>query len=156
MSDASLPLANSSRTRRLRTLGKRLLAVFISYEVLTYALATVQAVGLSLPTMVTANGAASAAECDDRIQAVADTVAGFRRDHPDSQMTYTSHGVEALIQSMPRCPAGGHYEVMPPGTVLKTERGTNFVVTRDRVVVRCVHDDGTAFHRGIGMTFCGH
>lgn len=153
MSDATLPIALSPRTKRLRTLGKRILQVFISYEVATYSLATVQAIGLSLPAMVNTEGAALSTECDQRIQSVADLLARFRSDHPDSPATYTPAGVQALTQSMPQCPEGGRFEVLLPGTPMKTERGTTFMVTRDKVVVRCVHEDGTVFHSGIGMAF---
>jgi hypothetical protein len=153
VSDATLPIALTPRTKRLRTLAKRALQVFISYEVATYSLATIQAIGLSLPTMVNSEGAALASECDQRIQVVADTVARFRSDQPNSPVTYSPQGVAALTQSLPQCPDGGRFEVIAAGTTIKTERGTNFMVTRDRIVVRCVHEDGSVHHKGIGMAF---
>jgi hypothetical protein len=153
LSDATLPISITKRRARLLTFSKRLLQVFISYEVATYSLATLQAIGLSLPTMVPQEAKAVSFECDKNLQAVTDTIAQFRTAHLESTAPYNSSVVANLVKSMPQCPGGGHYEVLVPGMTVKTESGANFVVTRDRVVARCVHEDGTTFHSGLAVSF---
>lgn len=97
--------------------------------------------------MVPPHAASAATECDRNLQAVTDSLAQFRDAHPESPVTYTIDGIAKLTQSMPHCPEGGRYEFSQPGASVQTDGGADFVVTRHQVVGRCVHQDGSPFHR---------
>lgn len=153
MSDTSLSFPIARRISRKRIFVKRVLQVVISYEVATYALAAVQALGLTLPAMVPDMGSTPSVTCEHRLQAVANRVAEFRIARPDSPLTYRESGILALVESLPKCPDGGRYEVVAPGTVVRTEQGTTFVASREQVVVRCVREDGRPLHSDMALAF---
>lgn len=124
----------------------------ISYEVATYALATVQATGLTLPAMVDPAPAANAAICRNHLQSVVDEAARFRALRPDVPLVSLDEGLGASVtRGMPRCPSGGHYELVPSGTSVVTDGGASIVASVDRLAARCVGEDGAEVHAGVAL-----
>ncbi|MGV3616057.1 MAG: hypothetical protein ACO1SV_12045 [Fimbriimonas sp.] len=152
MADTAFPphVASERPRLRIRRFAKRLVQVVISYEVVTYALATVQATGLTLPAMVDPAPAANAATCRLRLQHVVEEAARFRSMRADVPLLSLESGVGAAVtRDLPRCPLGGRYELVPSGTSVVTTSGASIVTSSSLLAGRCVGEDGDECHPGV-------
>lgn len=140
---ADLTLSPSRfRVPTLAILGKRFVAVLISYEVLAYGLASVQAMGLTLPTMVDQSIQSDPrAKCAENIHRIVIAAEDWQRNHPDRAwrrptLAELSHDIDG---GMPKCPDGGAYELVPAGRTLRIVDGPTAVVPAGRIAIRCGH-----------------
>ncbi|MGV3616651.1 MAG: hypothetical protein ACO1SV_15090 [Fimbriimonas sp.] len=133
-----------SRVRPLPFAGlaKRLLTAVISYEVLAYGLASVQAMGLTLPTMVDENRPNPRAICQANLTRIVRVAEGWDKNHPDR--TFPRPKLEDLARDLPgglpTCPDGGHYEIVKAGRTLRIVDGPRAVVPEGRIAIRCTGD----------------
>lgn len=150
LTNSATPSSIFDRRAQLTALGKKLLALAVSYEVATYSLATVQAVGLTLPTMVNGGPVVGKTECAKNMIKILDAAQQWKAVHPGA----TSDGprlsdLKPFIDALPNCPTGGQYEMVQPGQTLKIE-GKSVVVPENRVAVRCVHNhEADSYHGGM-------
>jgi type IV pilus assembly protein PilA len=131
--------------------GKKIAAIAVSYELVTYALATVQAVGLTLPTMVHGGPAEGKAACQVNMQKILGAAEQWKEMHPGFHLHRPRMSeLKPLLAALPQCPDGGTYEMVYPGHTLRVQDGTMVVVPEDRVAVRCVHEHGVdGYHGGL-------
>jgi hypothetical protein len=151
------PGVDGKLRNRLASIGKKLLAVAVSYEILTYALATVQAVGLTLPAMVHGGPAVATSQCRSNQVAILEAVSEWKRDHPGGQARIKLSEIKGYLTTTPQCADGGTYQIVSPGHTLEID-GQTIVVPEDRVGVRCMHDESDASHHGGMMSnpYAGH
>jgi hypothetical protein len=126
------------------SLAKKLAAIAVSYEVATYALATVQAVGLTLPTMVNAGPGEAKVACQGDMKSLLDAAERWGESHPGAPLggLRLEQLVPYLGHGLPTCPDGGTYEIVRAGHTLRMEEGQVAVVPEGRIGVRCVHEAG--------------
>jgi hypothetical protein len=129
-------------TPRLGIFLKRIVAVLVSYEFAAYGLASVQAMGLTLPTMVDANSRIDPrAVCAQNLQRLAVAAEDWPRNHP--QQAYRRPSLEELGRDieggLPTCPEGGPYEIVPAGRTLRIVDGPTAVIPAGRMAFRCGH-----------------
>lgn len=133
------PRAQSKFQERVGTLGKRLAAVAVSYEVVTYLLATVQAAGLTLPTMVHGGPALLKVECRRGEAAILSAAQKWQNCHHSEQRLPLMSDLKPFLSTIPQCPDGGHYQMVYPGGQAIVD-GQEIIVPEGRLAVKCVHD----------------
>lgn len=154
MADTLTTSATSSsffnRYPQIAALGKKLIALAVSYEVATYSLATVQAVGLTLPTMVNGGPVVAKTQCGKNMIKILGAAEQWKAVHPGATTGRPRLSeLKPFIDALPECPDGGQYQMVYPGETLKLE-GKNVVVPEDRMAVRCVHDhEVDSYHGGM-------
>ena len=118
---------------------KRFVAILVSYEVAAYGLATVQAVGLTLPTMVNASPAIAHDTCRTHQLEILNAAEKWKARHPGFLLHRPRLGELARYfdHGLPTCPDGGAYEMVYPGHTIRVEGAPVAVVPTDRVGVRC-------------------
>lgn len=131
-------------TPRLGSLVKRIVAVLVSYEFAAYGLASVQAMGLTLPTMVDANAHLDPrVVCAEHLHRLAVAAEDWPRNHPEQathRPTLDELGRD-VEGGLPTCPEGGAYEVVPAGRTLRIVDGPTAVIPAGRMAFRCDHHD---------------
>lgn len=133
---------------RLGNFFKRVAALVVSYEVMAYGLASVQAMGLTLPTMVNPDVQIDTrAVCARHLHDLAVAAEDWSRNHPDQawhRPTLEELGRD-IDGGLPTCPDGGKYEIVPAGRTLRIIDGPTAVVPQGRLAFRCGHhsDIGT-------------
>jgi hypothetical protein len=127
---------------RFGQFAKRFFAVLVSYEVAAYGLATVQAMGLTLPAMVDASVQADPrVTCAANLHRIVVAAEDWTKNHPDR----ASHRptLEELGQDieggLPNCPTGGAYEIVPAGQSIRIVDGPTAVIPAGRMAFRCGH-----------------
>jgi hypothetical protein len=153
LTNTSTPSSIFDRKQYFASLGKKLLAIALSYEVCTYALATVQAVGLTLPTMVNGGPVVGKTQCSANMHQILDAAMQWKAVHPGMQIHRPRLSeLKPFINEIPQCPDGGTYEMVFAGHTLKVQDGTTAVVPDDRVGVRCVHEGEVDTYHGGKMS----
>lgn len=140
---ADLTLSPSRlRIPTLAILGKRLLAVLLSYEVLAYGLASVQAMGLTLPSMVDSRVQSDPrATCAANLQRIVIVAEDWQKNHPDRawRRPTLAELAQDIPGGLPTCPEGDAYELVPAGRTLRIVDGPTAVVPAGRIAIRCGH-----------------
>lgn len=130
-------------TPRVGIFLKRVVAILVSYEFAAYGLASVQAMGLTLPTMVNANTQTDPKiVCAQNLHRLAVAAEDWSRNHPNEAFRRPS--LEELARdagTSPVCPVGGVYEVVPAGRTLRIVDGPTAVIPAGRMAFRCDHHD---------------
>lgn len=141
MSDLTLS-ASRVFSPRLGHLAKRVFAVLVSYEVAAYGLATVQAMGLTLPTMVDASVQIDPrVTCATNLHRIVIAVEDWGMNHPDRathRPTLAELGPD-IEGGLPTCPTGGAYEIVPAGQTMRIVDGPTAVIPAGRMAFRCGH-----------------
>lgn len=149
LTNSVTPSSIFDRRAHFIALGKKLLALAVSYEVATYSLATVQAVGLTLPTMVNGGPVVGKTQCAKNMMKILDAAGQWKAVHPGVTLGRPRLSeLKPFIDSLPTCPDGGQYQMVYPGEAFKLDN-ENVVVPEDRIAVRCVHDhEVDSYHGG--------
>lgn len=152
LTNSSTPTSIFDRRAYFVGLGKKILAIAVSYEVATYSLATVQAIGLTLPTMVNGGPVVGKTQCSKNMQKILGAAEQWKAVHPGSTLHRPRLSeLKPFIDALPQCPDGGQYEMIYPGHTFKVD-GANVVVPEDRIAVRCVHGTDTDSYHGGQMS----
>lgn len=152
LTNSSAPSSIFDRRAYFVSIGKKLLALAVSYEVATYSLATVQAIGLTLPTMVNGGPVVGKTQCAKNMLKILGAAEQWKAVHPGNSVQRPRlSDLKPFIDNLPTCPDGGQYEMIYPGQTFKLN-GANVVVPQDRVAVRCVHDHQVDSYHGGQMS----
>lgn len=130
---------------------KKLVALVVSYEVTTYCLATVQAVGLTLPTMVNSGPSEHRLACQKQMVRILSAAEEWQRNHPGQpQARFTVGDLKPYLGRIPKCPEAGRYELLFPGSTFQDDNGQKFLIPEGRIAVHCTHGEGgIAPHGGL-------
>lgn len=121
-------------------MAARLGAVLISCEVLAYALATIQAAGLTVPAIVAEGPGDSRIICERNVKELLDAEDKMEdAEGQPSQKPLIQDLDRYLANGLPVCPRQGEYQIVSAGETLRVAGGRTTVVPEGRIAIRCAH-----------------
>lgn len=135
---------------KLETLGKKLVALAVSYELISYALATVQAVGLTLPAIVSGGPAQVRYRNEQNMQNLLSAAQQWQTaQSADARRMPTLDDLKGKNGAVPSCEGGCHFEIVQPGNTMKAQNGQFCLVPEGRIAIQSVVDKDPSASYGI-------
>lgn len=142
--------AGSKSKLSLAEISKKLVALAVSYELISYGLATVQAIGLTLPAIVNGGPAQVRFRNEQAMQNILSAAQQWQNvKGADRPSMPTLEELKAANASVPACEGGCHFEFVRPGQTMKAQNGQFCLVPEGRLAIRSVIDSNPAESYGL-------